>query len=192
MKTLVAVSTAGVLATVLCAPLLRGRNFLLVLVPALTIALFTRVLWLFGLYARVVPTSLEDVPLMPGAAPVAMTLLYGGWLVARVRSKANAPAAIWARRLLLAGVVAVAATIVVAGLIGNEVIRGGWRGLGDASPLYALLLMLIPPLVSYAKDRDAGLAFFLTGFALVATIPVVIAGRLAYVTLAKVLYEVVS
>lgn len=194
MNTLLAAALAGLVTAAVCAPLVRFRYLPLILFPAIGFYLAGRVIWLFGIYARVVPITLEEDALIPALAPFALALAYGGWVTTRIRSyelRRRVLIALWVRRFVLLGIAAIGTALVIATVL-LQTARGGWEGSGDSWVGLALPLMLVPSFISYAKDRDAELAFLMVGIALVATVPVVVLGRGLYVILANGFYEIAS
>ena len=195
MTTLIAVFVAAAVTTALCAVFIGPRALLPVFVSALGVAFAARAMWFFGLYAAVIPNALERGTVMPMAAPVAAAVLYGGWFIARSRSSraGRTVFSVRLRRFALLGVAALAAIATVAVSMRIDVARGEWTASGESdAAVIPLLVMLVPSLFSYAWDRDAELALLMAAVGLFATVPIVIIGRLSYVLIAKVLYEVVS
>lgn len=195
MTTLITFAVACLMIPALWALVLRSRVPLRVLASALAVTILARLMWFFGIYARVIPFGLENDLVIPAIPPIAAALFYAGWIIARVRAERagrTISPAVRLRRFAPLGGAAIAAIVAAGASIRIQNSHGGWQGVHNSDAAIPLALMLIPSLLSYAKDRDAELAFLMAGIALFATVPIVIVGRLSYLFLAKVFYEVVS
>ena len=176
---------AGVLTVALFLPFV-GRRAWSLLIPSAIVFIGGCFLWFVATYFTVVPflfavgDERRYLALIP---PLALSLIYGGWAAARIRSTdaGRRVDPIRARRALRQFGIGVA--IAVATVMVMAEMHGGTGRHNDLPAAVAVSIMLMGSWAMYLRDRDVEQLALMTGLAVVATVPVVIVGRALVVML---------